>query len=100
MSDGKDSVREIFKRLNQKQMKLLYFSANWCNPCRTFGPIMEQAAQSGIPVQKINVDTDTEAAQAFGIRNVPTVVLVEGTREVKRFSGVKPLHEVKSFYNG
>jgi thioredoxin 1 len=101
MSDGKDAVREIFKRLNEKQMKkLLYFSGGWCLPCKSFGPIMDQVAQSGIPVQKVNVDTDTEATQAFGVRNVPTVVLVENGQEVKRFSGVKSMQQVIDFYNG
>ncbi len=80
--------------------KLFYFSAPWCGPCKSFGPTMDKVSQSGITVQKINVDTDTEATQAFGIRNVPTVVLVEGTNEVKRFSGVRTQQQVMDFYNG
>ena len=80
--------------------KLFYFSAPWCGPCKSFGPIMDQISQSGIEVQKVNVDTDNEATQAFSIRNVPTIVLVEGGQEVKRFSGVKSKQDVINFYNG
>jgi len=80
--------------------KLFYFSAPWCGPCKSFGPTMDSISQSGIPVQKINVDTDTEATQAFSIRSVPTVVLVEGTNELKRFTGIKSQQEVINFYNG
>jgi len=80
--------------------KLFYFSAPWCGPCKSFGPTMDSISQSGIPVQKINVDTDAEATQAFSIRSVPTVVLVEGTNELKRFTGVKSQQEVINFYNG
>ena len=104
MGDGREDLRELFKRMSIKQdkqmKKLFYFSAPWCGPCKTFGPIMDQVAQSGIPVQKINVDTDTEASQSFGIRNVPTVVLVDNGQEVKRFSGLKPMQQVIDFYNG
>jgi len=100
MSDGKNPVREIFKRLNQKQMKkLLYFSASWCGPCRTFGPIMDKISQSGIPIQKVDVETDLELVQSFSILNVPTVILVQNGQEVKRFSGVKTEQQVKDFYN-
>jgi thioredoxin-like negative regulator of GroEL len=80
--------------------KLFYFSAPWCGPCKSFGPTMDSISQSGIPVQKINVDTDAEATQAFSIRSVPTVVLVEDTNELKRFTGVKSQQEVINFYNG
>ena len=55
--------------------KLLYFSADWCEPCKQLGPLMEELSQEGINVQKINIDTNQEAADGFNIRNVPTVVL-------------------------
>ncbi len=80
--------------------KLFYFSAPWCGPCKSFGPVMDQVSQAGIPVQKINVDNDSDATQAFSIRNVPTVVLVDGGQEVKRFTGVKSKQDVINFYNG
>jgi len=55
--------------------KLLYFSADWCGPCKQLGPIMEELSQAGMNVQKINIDTNQDAADGFNIRNIPTVVL-------------------------
>ena len=55
--------------------KLLYFSADWCGPCKQLGPIMEELSREGVNVQKINIDTNQDAADGFNIRNIPTVVL-------------------------
>jgi len=100
MSDGKDAVREIFKRLNEKQMKLLYFSAPWCGPCRTFGPIMEQVSKT-YQVQKVNVDEDSTLAAKYNIRNVPTVVKVDSNgNEIDKFVGVKTVEQIGRFING
>lgn len=70
-------------------MKYLYFSASWCGPCRTLGPIMNQVSQQ-IPVQKVDVDSEFELASQYNVRNVPTVVLLDNGQEVKRFVGVQP----------
>lgn len=70
-------------------MKYLYFSAAWCGPCRTLGPIMNQVSQE-VPVDKIDVDSQSDIALKYNVRNIPTVVLVNGETEVKRFVGVQP----------
>jgi len=72
-------------------MKYLLFSASWCGPCQTLKPVMEQVSKT-IPVTKIDVDTDAQTVSDYGIRSVPTVVLVKNGREVKRFLGVQPLN--------
>lgn len=78
---------------------LLYFSAPWCGPCKMFGPIMEEIAQE-IPVTKYDVDVDTLETATFGIRNVPSVVMVDETgAEVDRFVGVKSKQQILDFYN-
>ena len=71
-------------------MKYLLFTASWCGPCQTLKPVMEQVSKT-IPVTKIDVDTDAQTVSDYGIRSVPTVVLVKNGREVKRFLGVQPL---------
>jgi thioredoxin-like negative regulator of GroEL len=79
--------------------QLLYFSATWCGPCKTLGPIMEQAGQQ-INITKIDVDSSPEMVQRFGVRNVPTVVLVgDNQQEIRRFTGVKTLNEIINFSN-
>ena len=66
----------------------LYFSAPWCGPCRMLGPVM-QKVNNTIPVQKINVDEQSEIAIKYNVRNIPTVVLLENGQEVKRLVGAK-----------
>ena len=66
----------------------LYFSAPWCRPCRMLGPVM-QKVNNTIPVQKINVDEQSEIAIQYNVRNIPTVVLLENGQEVKRLVGAK-----------
>ena len=69
-------------------MKYLYFSAAWCKPCSTLSPIMAQVGQS-VSVQKIDVDSQSALASQYNVRNVPTVILVNGSTEVKRFVGIQ-----------
>lgn len=76
-------------------MKFLYFSASWCSPCRQLAPIMDKVKQQGISVQKIDIEQEDDLASEWGIRNVPTVILVSGGGfEINRTVGVKP----ESFY--
>lgn len=79
--------------------RLLYFSAEWCGPCQTLGPIMDQVRRQ-IPVQKLNVDyTDPEVVQKFGVRNIPTVILMDGDQEMRRFIGIKTYNQIIDFLN-
>jgi thioredoxin 1 len=72
-------------------MKYLYFSAPWCGPCKQLAPNMELVAET-VSVEKILVDVDVETTQKYGIRNIPTVVLIdENEKEIERFMGVNPV---------
>lgn len=66
----------------------LYFSAPWCGPCRMLGPVM-QRVNNTIPVQKVNIEEQSDLAQQYNVRNIPTVVLLENGQEVKRIIGAK-----------
>ena len=79
--------------------KLIYFSASWCGPCRQLGPIMEEVALEA-KVQKVDVDKSPEIASFYGIRNIPTVVFVDGMgNEVIRKVGVNPKQTYLDIYN-
>ena len=81
-------------------MKYLYFSAGWCQPCKTLGPIMQQVSQE-VPVQKVDVDENQQLAMQYSIRNIPTVVLVDNTgKEFERSVGVNPKeHYIQQYKN-
>lgn len=79
--------------------QLIYFSAPWCGPCKTLGPIMEQVGQQ-VNVKKINVDDSPEMASHYGIRNVPTVILITELGEEKgRLVGVQSGQTYIDMYN-
>jgi thioredoxin 1 len=69
-----------------------YFSAKWCAPCKQLAPIMAEVSKT-IPVKKIDVDSESGLAVSYGIRSVPTVILMKDGSEFKRIIGVKPLGE-------
>ena len=80
--------------------KILYFSAAWCGPCKMLGPIMESVSDQ-VNYQKIDVDSNQELSMKYGIRNIPTLVLVdESGIELNRSTGVLQKQQVIDFYNG
>jgi len=82
-------------------MKILYFTAPWCQPCKMLGPQMEVVAEEGIPVQKVNIDTDTELSTKYGVRNIPTLLKVDDSGAVIAVSvGYRHANEIKQWYNG
>ena len=67
------------------------FWAEWCGPCRMFGPIIEEVSkdyEGKAVVGKLDVDSNQEFAAKFGVRNIPTVLVFNGGELVKRQVGV------------
>jgi len=80
--------------------KILYFSAAWCGPCKMLGPIMESVSDQ-VNYQKIDVDNNQELSIKYGVRNIPTLVLVDGSgSELNRSTGVMQKQQIIDFYNG
>lgn len=79
--------------------KVLYFSATWCGPCKQLGPIMESLS-SEINYEKINVDTSPDLVTKYGIRNIPTMILVENGEAKSRKTGLLPKDQILAWYNG
>jgi thioredoxin 1 len=80
--------------------KILYFSAAWCGPCKMLGPIMDSVSEE-VAWEKINVDNNQELSMKYGIRNIPTLVLVDSSgNELNRSTGVMQKQQIIDFYNG
>jgi len=78
-----------------KTLPILYdFWASWCGPCKVIAPYVETLAKTfegQLVLQKVNVDEDPDLAIRFEVRSVPTLVLVDGEKELVRTVGGMPL---------
>lgn len=78
--------------LTAENLVLVDFGATWCGPCKALDPVLEELAQeySGrILVAKCDIEEAPQTAQRFGILSVPTVIFLEGGKEVGRFVGAE-----------
>lgn len=81
--------------------QLIFFSANWCSACQAMKPTVEQISkQMGIPLNKIDTDYDVSYTTDYGVRSVPTLILLENNQEIKRTVGAQSENQIKSFING
>ena len=77
---------------------VLYFTAEWCNPCQRTRPVAEELKRDGlIDFIFVDADSEIELLQKFGIKSVPTYILLEDGREVKRMNGAKTRQEFLDF---
>jgi thiol-disulfide isomerase/thioredoxin len=80
--------------------QVLYFTATWCGPCQQIKPQMEQLL-SIMPIRFIDVDRDKTAVDKYGVRNVPTVIVIDQTGTVtgRLVGGSITPASVRSMYN-
>jgi len=77
-------------------MKILRFTASWCQPCKSLAKNLEEANLS-LPVEVVDIDVQSDIAVEYGIRGVPTLVLTDGTVEIKRLVGSKTVKELQEW---
>jgi thioredoxin 1 len=86
--------------LNSTGKVLVDFYADWCGPCKTLGPILEEAAkEANIKVFKVNVDDCHNLVHKMNIRGIPAVFLFENGINKKMFSGTKQKADIISWIN-
>jgi putative thioredoxin len=77
--------------------QIIFFSASWCHPCKSFKPVMERLSQE-LPIRFVDVDTEPQLVAEYGIRNVPSVVVTQDGREISKRSGVLTESQVRELF--
>jgi putative thioredoxin len=79
---------------------LVDFWAEWCGPCKTLGPMLEKLAaeyNGAFRLGKVDVDKNQELAAMFGVRSIPTVMLVKDGQLMDGFAGALPEGQLREF---
>lgn len=89
-----------FEKEIKTGVTLVDFYADWCGPCRTLAPVLEQVAKDlkgKAVVGKVDIDNEQKTAGHFQITSVPTMILFKDGKEVGRLVGLRNADAVKDF---
>lgn len=91
-------TEETFNKevLNSKKKILIEFYADWCEPCKTLSPILDEVAKENLDLKvvKINVDENPNLASTFGVSYIPLIVVLEDAQEVNHAVGAISKKEI------
>ena len=87
-------IREVNDSNWQENVKhgksILKSTATWCGPCRMQEPILKQVdEETDINVFELDIDKNPVTPEKFGVKSIPTMIVFENGKEIKRFVGVQ-----------
>ena len=97
--DETNAARLLIEESNIRPV-VVDFWADWCEPCKTLMPLLEKIAneyQGAFLLAKVNADEQGMIAQQFGVRSLPTVMIIQGGQPVDGFQGAVPESQIKDF---
>jgi thioredoxin 1 len=88
--------------VNSEKLTFVDFSAEWCGPCKTMAPILQDLKSrvgDKVRIIKIDIDRNPQAAAAYQVQSVPTLMLFKNGNVLWRQSGVIPAHFLQQVIN-
>lgn len=79
-----------------KEKVLVDFYANWCGPCKMLAPVLEEV-ESDLKVIKVDTDEFDELSQEYGVMTIPTLILFDKGKEIKRNIGFINKEDLEEF---
>jgi len=81
--------------------QLIFFTANWCPSCQSMKPTIETVSKRlKTPMASIDTDYDSSNVEKYGIKSIPTLILLENGAEIKRLVGAQSENKLIEFING
>ena len=79
--------------------QVLRFTSSWCQPCKVYAPTFEKVASQtpGVQFQTIDVDSGDPRIIEYGVRGIPTTVVIENNGTPKKISGNLSEVQLKDF---
>jgi thioredoxin 1 len=77
---------------------IIDFAANWCGPCKVIGPIIEKLAEKyadKVTIGKIDIDDNSDLANTYGVRNIPTILFFKNGEVVDKSVGAVPESKIE-----
>ena len=93
-----DTTLHLTEQSFDKEVLMVDFWAEWCQPCRAIAPTLEELAsesKGSVSLAKVNVDDNPQLAARYGVRSIPTILFMKGGQVMDQVIGAVPKSQLK-----